>query len=172
MKAKFSTSWTGSVQPRKQRKYRYNAPLHIKHKFLSANLSKSLREKYGKRSLPLRKGDEVLVMRGSSRKKRAKISSIDLTRSRVTLEGIQRTKKDGSKVNVYFSPSSLQVQTLNLEDTKRLASLGKKSAKPKEPAKPEESAKKPAKPKELPKKSSSSKPSHKSSSSEKSTGKK
>jgi large subunit ribosomal protein L24 len=165
MKAKFSTSWIGSVQPRKQRKYRYNAPLHIKHKFLSANLSKSLREKYGKRSLPLRKGDEVLVMRGSSRKKRAKISSIDLTRSRVTLEGIQRTKKDGSKVNVYFNPSSLQVQTLNLEDTKRLASLRK-------PAKPEESAKKPAKPKELPKKSSSSKPSHKSSSSEKSTGKK
>ena len=76
MKKKFSTSWISSTQPRKQRKYRANAPLHTKHKFLSANLSKSLRQKYGKRSLPLRKGDEVLVMRGSFKKKRAKVVSI------------------------------------------------------------------------------------------------
>ena len=164
MKSKFSTSWISSTQPRKQRKYRYNAPLHIKHKFLSANLSKSLREKYGKRSLPLRKGDEVLVMRGNSRKKKAKISSINLKRLRVTLEGIQRTKKEGSKVNVYFNPSSLQIQTLNLDDGKRIASL-EKLGKAKEPAqKPAKES--PEKPKKLPKKSL------KSSSSEKSKGKK
>lgn len=125
MKSKFSTSWLSSIQPRKQRKYFYNAPLHKKHKFLSAQLSKSLREKYGKRNLPLRKGDEVLVMRGSFRKKKAKIISSDLKASRIILEGIQRSKKDGTKVNVYFHPSSLQIQSLNIEDKKRLASLNK-----------------------------------------------
>ena len=124
MKQKFSTSWLSSKQTRKQRKYRGNAPYHIKHKFLSAQLSKTLRRKYNKRNLPLRKGDEVLVMRGSFRKK-GKVNSIDLKSSRVILENVQRTKKDGTKVNVYFSPSVLQIQSLNLEDKKRFTLLNK-----------------------------------------------
>ena len=127
MKSKFSTQWVSSRQPRKQRKYLANAPLHVKHRFLSANLSKSLREKYGKRNLPLRKGDEVLIMRGAFKKKKAKVASVDLKNSRVALEGIQRTKKEGSKVNVYFHPSALQVQTLNLDDKQRVSALNRKS---------------------------------------------
>ena len=113
MKSEFSTSWVSSRQKRKQRKYRINSPLHTRHKFLSANLSKELRKKYAKRNLPLRKGDEVLIMRGAFKKKKAKLTSVDLKKTRVTLEGIQRTKKDGSKVNVFFHPSVLQIQTLS-----------------------------------------------------------
>jgi len=131
MKKKYSSSWISSKLPRKQRKYRANAPLHTKHKFLSANLSKLLREKYGKRSLPLRKGDEVLVMRGSFRKKKAKVISINFRDLNVNLEGIQRTKKDGTKVAVKFSPRALQIQELVLDDQKRIKSLsrGKPKAK-------------------------------------------
>ncbi len=120
MKSKFTNSWKSSVQPRKQRKFRHNAPLHTKHKFLNSNLSKSLRQKHSKRSLPLRKGDEVLVMRGSFKKKTAKIEKIDLKRTRVSLENINRTKKDGTKVAVWFHPSSLQIQALNLDDKERI----------------------------------------------------
>jgi len=123
MKKKFSTAWKSSKKPRKQRKYRTNSPLHIKHKFLNANLSKSLRQKHNKRSLPLRKGDEVLVMRGSFKKKKAKVEKIDLKRTRVSLENINRTKKDGTKVAVWFAPSSLQIQSLNLDDKERLKKL-------------------------------------------------
>jgi large subunit ribosomal protein L24 len=134
MKQEFSSSWLSSIQPRKQHKYIANAPLHTKHKFLSANLSKELRKKYGKRNLPLRKGDDVLVMRGAFRKKKAKVSSVDLKNTRVALEGIQRTKKEGSKVNVYFHPRVLQIQTLNLDDKQRIAALnrGSKPAENKE----------------------------------------
>ena len=60
MKRKFSNSWISSKQVRKQRKYRYNAPLHRKRRFLSAPLSKELRKDYGKRSLVVKKGDEVV----------------------------------------------------------------------------------------------------------------
>jgi len=141
MKSKFSTSWISSKQPRKQHKFKANAPLHIKHKFLNANLSKTLRQKYGKRSLPLRKGDEVLVMRGSFKKKKAKVVSVDLKRTRITLENIQRTKKDGTKVAVFFAPSSLQIQILSLEDKKRIAVLDRNSKGKKEA--PEKSAEKP-----------------------------
>ena len=122
MKKKSSTSWNSSKQPRKQRKFRANAPLHIKHKFLSANLSKSLRAKHGKRSLPIRKDDEVLVMRGSFKKKKAKVISVEVKRNRVALENLQRTKKDGTKIQVYFNPSSLQIQTIGSSDKKRISS--------------------------------------------------
>ncbi len=128
MKQEFSTKWESSTQPRKQRKFMANAPLHIRHRFLSANLSKDLRKKYGKRNLPLRKGDEVLIMRGAFRKKKAKVASVDLKNSRVALEGIQRTKKEGSKVNVFFHPSVLQLQTLNLDDKMRLEALNRKQS--------------------------------------------
>lgn len=121
MKKEFSTSWVSSNQPRKQRKYVANAPLHVKHKFLSANLSKELRKKHGKRNLPLRKGDDVLVMRGSSKKKKAKVLEINLRKCFVYLEGIQRTKKDGAKVNVPFHPSTLQIQSLYMDDKKRIS---------------------------------------------------
>jgi large subunit ribosomal protein L24 len=120
MKQQFSASWVSSKLPRKQRKYVANSPLHTKHRFLSANLSKELRKKYGKRNLPLRKGDEVLVMRGNLKKKKAKVSKINLRKCFVYLEGLQRTKKDGAKVNVSFHPSILQIQTLNTEDKKRI----------------------------------------------------
>lgn len=126
MKNQFSTSWISSVQKRKQVKYRAEAPFHTKHKFLSAHLSKELRKKHGKRSIPIRKGDEVLVMRGSFKKKTAKVSSVDVKNCLVALEGIQRSKKDGSKINVYFNPRALLIQSLNLDDKLRVASLERK----------------------------------------------
>jgi large subunit ribosomal protein L24 len=125
MKRKFSISWNASRQPRKQRKYVFNAPLHIRHKLVSANLSKELRKKYGKRSFPLRKGDSVKIMVGEFKKKTGKIASVDLKRLRISIEGIQRTKKDGSKVNVWFDSSNLQIQELNLEDKKRINAISR-----------------------------------------------
>lgn len=131
MKSLFSNSWKASIQPRKQRKYVLNAPLHTKHKFLSAHLSKDLRKKYGKRALPLKKGDEVLVMRGAFVKKKAKVNSVNLKKSKVSLEGIQRTKRDGSKVNIFFAPSKLQIISLNLDDKQRISSKENKETESK-----------------------------------------
>lgn len=112
MKSKFSTSWKSSRQRRKQRKYQKNAPLHIKYKFTASNLSKELRKKIGKRNLEIRKGDTVKVMRGRFAGKTGKITSVDLKRIRVIIEGLQNKKKDGTKVNVYFHPSKIQITEL------------------------------------------------------------
>mgnify|MGYP001611068226 CR=1 FL=1 len=129
MKTEFSTSWISSKQPRKQRKYNYGAPLHIRHSFLSTHLSKGLREKYKTRNLPIRKGDEALVMRGSFARKKAKVIRVDIKRTRVVLEGINRTKREGSKVEVFFHPSSLEITALNTDDKKRLKRLNLKETK-------------------------------------------
>jgi large subunit ribosomal protein L24 len=129
MKKKFSKKWKASRQPRKQRKYLANAPLHIKEKFLSSNLSKELREKYGKRNLKVKKGDKVKIMRGKYKKKVGKITEVKIQRSKVYIEGIQIKKQDGSKSNVPFKASNLQIIELNLEDKKRFKRLKKPEEK-------------------------------------------
>ena len=127
MKQKFSTKWIKSRQPRKQRKYRVNAPLNKKHKLLSANLNKELRKKYNKRNIPLVKGDKIKIMLGEFKGKIGKINTVDNYKLRVSVEGIQKTKKDGTKVHVYFDSSNLQIQELNLEDKKRKNILERKT---------------------------------------------
>lgn len=120
MRTEFSNTWKESHQPRKQRKYRHNAPLHVKHKFLSAPLSKDLRKKHGIRSLPVISGDEVNILRGTFAGKKAKVIEVQVNKERVTLENITRKKADGTKINVYFNPSKLQIIALKLDDSRRL----------------------------------------------------
>jgi large subunit ribosomal protein L24 len=120
MKRKFSTHWKASKQPRKQRKYTANAPLHIKRKLLNVNLSKDLRKKYSRRNIVARKGDEIKVMKGKFKKKQGKIISIDVKNSKIKIDGIMIKKHDGSKVNVKIHPSNLQIIALNLDDKKRM----------------------------------------------------
>jgi len=126
MKKKFSTKWKASKQPRKQRKYRANAPIHIKRKFLAATLSKELREKYGKRNIEVRKGDEVKVMRGKFKGRQGKVTDVNVKDAKIGIEGVQRTKKDGTKVNVWFHASKVKIINLDTNDIKRLKNAPKK----------------------------------------------
>ena len=119
MKKHFSKHWKSSRKPRKQIKYLANAPLNLRKRFMSANLSKELRKKYGKRNIPLRKGDTVKVMRGKFKKKIGKIITVYTKKMKVEIENMQIKKQDGSKANIKFNPSILQVTELNLEDKKR-----------------------------------------------------
>ncbi len=123
MKNKFSKHWKKSNQPRKQRKYLANAPLHLKRKILNINLSKELRKKYGRRNISGRKGDVVKIMRGRFKKKKGKIVSVKTKISKIEVDGIQIKKQDGSKVNIKFRPSNVQIVELYLEDRKRNKSL-------------------------------------------------
>ncbi len=120
MKKTFSTKWKASSQPRKQRKYSANAPLHIKRKLLGVNLSKELRKKHNRRNIPAVKGDTVKIMKGTFKKKSGKIISIDTKNSKIKIEGIMVKKQDGSKANVKIPPSNLQITELNLNDKKRI----------------------------------------------------
>lgn len=125
MKQKFSNKWNGSKQRRKQRKYRMNAPLHIKHKMMAAALSEDLEKKYNRRAFPVRKGDVVKVIDGKNKGKAGKINEVDLKKMRVSIEGVQKAKKDGTKVNLWFNTSNLIIQELNLEDKRRNEALNR-----------------------------------------------
>lgn len=119
MKKKFSKSWKSSKQPRKQRKYLANAPLHIRKKFVGMNLSKELRKSHGRRNIPVKKGDTIKIMRGKFKGKQGKVTEVKLKLSKIYVEGIQVKKQDNSKVNIKLQPSNLQIIELNLEDKKR-----------------------------------------------------
>ncbi len=129
MKTKYSSNWKSSKQVRKKRKFLANAPLHVRHKILSSNLSKELRKSIKKRNLPLKKGDVVKIMRGKFKKKTGKIKAVNLTKLKVSIDGIQIQKKDGNKVDLWFPSSNLQITDLNLEDRRRLK---KEKTKPEE----------------------------------------
>lgn len=120
---RWSKSWKSSKKPKKQRKYVYNLPLHIRKAVLSATLSKDLRKKHGKKSMPTRTGDKVKVLRGQFKKKTGKISKVDLKRIRIHIEGVENVKKDGSKVPYPVHPSNVMIMELNMDDKERKKTL-------------------------------------------------
>jgi len=118
MKA-YSPEWKTSSQPRKQRKFRYNAPGHIRQAFLSAHLDKALREETGRRSMKLRKGDEVIVTRGEFNKIRGAVTRVDTKALKVFIEGVKRKKVSGQEANVPVDPSNVKIIKIFRDDKKR-----------------------------------------------------
>ena len=54
---------------RKCRKAHFTAPSHIRRRIMSCHLSKDLKNQYHVRAIPVRKDDEILVMRGNHLRK-------------------------------------------------------------------------------------------------------
>jgi ribosomal protein uL24 len=123
MKNNFSKSWVSSTSPKKQRKYRINAPLHIKRKMLSSHLSKELRAKYKTRNLLLRKGDTVIITRGKFKGKEGKIDKVYTKQLKVSVDSAKNTTKKGNKVPFKIRPSALIITDLNLSDGRRLEKI-------------------------------------------------
>jgi len=122
----FSASWKSSRKRGKQRKYRFNAQLHIKQKFTHSHLSKELRKKYGKRNIGIRKGDKVKILRGQFKKHEGKVERIDIKKTRIFVNGIEVSRKDGTKRQFPLNPSNLMITELNMDDKLRQKILERK----------------------------------------------
>ncbi len=118
MKA-FSKSWKSSKKPRKQRKYTYNAPLHLKRKLVKAKVSKEIEEKYNVKTLIVRKNDKVKILRGEYKGKEGKVIGFSKKDyRRVLIEGVELTKKAGEKKHIPIHHSNLIIISAE-EDPKR-----------------------------------------------------
>ena len=122
MKA-WSKLWKSSSQKRKQRKYAFKAPLHIKHKMLGSSLSKELRKEHKVRSVPVRKGDTVKITTGQFKGKSGKVTKVSLANMRVYLEEASLTRTDGTNALYPIHPSNLEIIKLDLSDKKRAEKL-------------------------------------------------
>jgi large subunit ribosomal protein L24 len=87
---------------------------------MGATLDKILRKKYGVRNIEVRKGDEVKVMRGKFAKKQGKVGKVDVKYTRIQIDGLQRAKKGGEKVETWFHPSNVKIIVLDENDKKRM----------------------------------------------------
>jgi large subunit ribosomal protein L24 len=114
-----------SKQPRKQRKARFNAPLHIRQKFMGARLSEELSKEYGTRSAAVIKGDSVKVMRGDFKGTEGKVQTVSLLDSTITVDGVISTKVDGTEVPRPIYPSNVMITKLELKDGRRASSIKK-----------------------------------------------
>jgi large subunit ribosomal protein L24 len=118
--------------PRKQRKLLYNAPAHLRHKLMAAPLSPELTASKGAKTLPVRKGDTVRIMRGDHKGFEGKISRVDLKNYRIYVEGLTREKVDGTTIFVPVHPSKVMIKNLSLDDKWRKAIVEIKKELPKE----------------------------------------
>ena len=125
--------------PKKQRKRFFNAPAHIRHKSMAAPLSHELTASRGAKTLPVRRGDTILIKRGDHKGFEGKVSRVDLKAFRIYVEGLTREKVDGTNIFLPVHPSKVEIRNLNLDDKWRKNILDRKMkiAKPEKPkAKP------------------------------------
>lgn len=112
-----------SKQPRKQRKAQYQASLHKRQKFMGAALSKSLREKYGRRAFKVRAGDTVKIMRGEYAGIEGKVERAYLKKGTLAIDGATLFKANGEEVPRPIPTSNVMITKLNLEDEMRERTL-------------------------------------------------
>lgn len=120
------------TKPTKQRKRVFQAPDHMRYKLFAAPLSKELKSLHGTRSLPVRTGDTVRIMRGDHAGFEGKISRVERKKYRIYVEGLTREKVDGTTIFLPVHPSKVMVMRLNLDDKWRKKILERKKEVTKE----------------------------------------
>ncbi|HZD12127.1 MAG TPA: 50S ribosomal protein L24 [Candidatus Binatus sp.] len=103
---------------------------------VSARLSGDLKTRYNARTLAVRTGDSVRVIRGEFSGLEGKIDRIDRTSGRVFVEGMTREKTTaGTSSRLSVHASKVMVTNLNLSDKWRSSLLGDRAKSTKEEGK-------------------------------------
>jgi len=113
-------------QPDKQRKMIWNASGSRVNRLLSAPLSSGLQSRHGVKSLPVRKGDTVRIVRGDFTGIEGKVTEVDRARYRLYVEGVTRDKVSGTSTKMTVHASKVQITNLSLEDRWRSKSIEKR----------------------------------------------
>jgi large subunit ribosomal protein L26e len=107
---------------RTQRKLQLGAPSSVKIKLMSSHLSKSLRDQYKIRSLPIKRGDEVKILKGKGKGKTGKVVQVYRKRNVIYVDKVQRDKQNGQTVFLPIKPSYCVIEKLliNKDRTKTI----------------------------------------------------
>ncbi len=122
-----------SRQPRKQRRRMYRSPLHRRGRLVRVHLSSKYLEDTKvsyPRSLPVRQGDTVQIMRGTHRGQEGKVTRVDRRRFHVYVDGITVAKADGTEVGRPVHPSNLRISRLDMTDPWRRRLVERSGGRP------------------------------------------
>ncbi|KAI0831250.1 translation protein SH3-like domain-containing protein [Trametes gibbosa] len=118
-----------SSSRRKSRKAHFSAPSSVRRKIMSSSLSKELRAKYNQtRSIPIRKDDEVRIVRGKYKGREGKVTQVYRKKWVIHVDRVQRDKSNGASVPIGIHPSKVVVTTIKLDNDRR-AILDRKDRK-------------------------------------------
>ncbi|KAF9475849.1 ribosomal protein L24, partial [Pholiota conissans] len=93
---------------------------------MSSALSKELRSKHNARSLPIRKDDEVRIVRGKYKGREGKVTQVYRKKWVIHVDRVQRDKSNGATSPIGIHPSNVVITTIKL-DTDRRAILERKN---------------------------------------------
>ncbi|CAB4419856.1 unnamed protein product [Rhizophagus irregularis] len=108
-----------SSSRRKSRKAHFSAPSSVRRKIMSAALSKELRDKYNTRSIPIRKDDEVRIVRGTFKGRDGKVLRVYRKRWVIHIDRISKEKISGNTVPVGIHPSNVVVTKLKINKDRK-----------------------------------------------------
>jgi len=111
---------------RKSRRDYFQAGSNARRKLMSSPLDKDLRKKYNVRSLPIRKDDEVRIVRGTFKGRDGKVTGVYRRKYVIQVERIHREKNNGATVPLGLHPSNVVITKLHL-DPDRKALLDRKN---------------------------------------------
>lgn len=108
-----------SSSRRKARKAYFTAPSSVRRKLMSSHLSKELKDKHGVRAMPIRKGDEVIVVRGQNKSHTGKVIAVYRKRFCIHIERYTKEKSNGQTVPVPIHPSNVFITKLKMNDDRK-----------------------------------------------------
>ena len=114
-----------SSKPRKQRKRQIEAPLHQRKKMLRGHLAPKYLEAGKRRSLTIRKGDQVRIMRGEHKGEEGKVEKVNLRNLTITIEGVTQAKADESQSARMIHASNIMIIRPDMSDRRRLMKFGR-----------------------------------------------
>lgn len=97
----------------------FTAPSNVRRKLMSAPLSGELRKKLGVRSMPIRKDDEVTVVRGTYKGREGKVVEVYRKKWVIHIDRLVREKANGASVPVGLDPSKVMVTKLKMDSDRK-----------------------------------------------------
>ena len=93
--------------------------LSMRRGMTSAHLSRELRAKYKRRSMSIRKGDEVKVVRGSLAGKTGTVEEVNTGDPSIFVSGLKLKRTIGTEKSIPIVPSNVIITSLALGDAMR-----------------------------------------------------
>ena len=86
---------------------------------MSANLSKELQAKYNVRSMPIRKDDEVTIVRGSCKNREGRVTAVYRKKFVIHVERVVKEKANGQQAPIGIDASKVVITKLKLDKDRK-----------------------------------------------------
>merc|ERR1711911_197549 len=107
-----------STKRSRSRKAHWNSGTKERRKIMSAKLSKEMRAKYGIKTMPICRGDEIIMMNGTHVDKEARVTSVYRKRFIIQTDKITLKNSHGKDVPISIQPSNVMITNLHMTNSR------------------------------------------------------